>query len=52
MIGLQDQIVPAEENTLILINRYIRLGGSATVVLCTPRPTGIKGITIQLKHHD
>ncbi len=35
MIGLKDQIVPPEENTLILIDRYIKLGGIATVVPCT-----------------
>ena len=35
MIGLQDEIVPPEENTFILVNRYIRLGGIATVVPCT-----------------
>lgn len=35
MIGLNDKIVPPEENTFILIDRYIRLGGIATVVPCT-----------------
>lgn len=30
-IGLHDTIVPSEENTYLLINRYIRLGGPATV---------------------
>lgn len=30
-IGLNDSIVPPEENTFILINRYVRLGGTATV---------------------
>lgn len=35
MVGLQDKVVPAEENTLVLVNRYIRLGGIATVVPCT-----------------
>ena len=35
MIGLEDKIVPADENTFPLINIYIRLGGSATVIPCT-----------------
>ena len=32
MISLQDKIVPPEENTFILVNKYIRLGGTATVI--------------------
>ena len=35
MIGLDDQIVPPEENTFILVDRYINLGGPATIVPCT-----------------
>lgn len=35
MIGLQDKIVPVDENTLPLINKYISLGGNASVVTCT-----------------
>ena len=35
MIGLKDEIVPPDENTFILIDRYIKLGGIATVVPCT-----------------
>lgn len=35
MISLEDRIVPPEENTFILINRYVRLGGIATIVPCT-----------------
>lgn len=35
MISLLDSIVPAEENTMVLVNRYISLGGIATVVPCT-----------------
>ncbi|MFC2087768.1 GDSL-type esterase/lipase family protein [Bacteroidota bacterium] len=34
-IGLNDSVVPPEENTLLLVNKYIRLGGIATVVPCT-----------------
>lgn len=43
MIGLNDEYVPAEENTYILINRYIRLGGIATVVPCTQGKQELKG---------
>lgn len=35
IIGLNDEIVPVEENTFPLINKYIRLGGIATVIPCT-----------------
>lgn len=35
MIGLNDEIVPPDENTYILIDRYIKLGGPATVIPCT-----------------
>jgi sialidase-1 len=35
MIGLNDEIVPPDENTFILVDRYIRLGGIATIVPCT-----------------
>ena len=43
MIGLNDEYVPAEENTFILVNRYIRLGGIATVVPCTQGKQELKG---------
>ncbi len=33
-IGLNDKIVPPEENTYLLVNKYIRLGGIATVIPC------------------
>ena len=35
MIGLKDEIVPADENSFILADRYTRLGGMATIVPCT-----------------
>ncbi len=35
MIGLNDSVVPVDENTMVLVNRYIRLGGIATIVPCT-----------------
>ncbi|MDO6518697.1 SGNH/GDSL hydrolase family protein [Zobellia uliginosa] len=35
MISLTDSVVPPTENTLPLINKYIALGGIATVVTCT-----------------
>jgi lysophospholipase L1-like esterase/pimeloyl-ACP methyl ester carboxylesterase len=35
MIGLKDSVVPPTENTLVLTDRYIKLGGAATVVPCT-----------------
>lgn len=43
MIGLNDKIVPVDENTLPLINKYISLGGNATVVTCTRGKQKLKG---------
>ncbi|WP_251741777.1 SGNH/GDSL hydrolase family protein [Gramella sp. AN32] len=33
-VSLNDHVVPPEENSLVLINNYIRLGGTATVSPC------------------
>ncbi len=35
MIGLNDAVVPVDENTLKLVDRYVKLGGIATIVPCT-----------------
>ena len=35
MIGLNDEIVPPAENTFVLVDKYIKLGGIALVVPCT-----------------
>ncbi len=35
MVGLNDRVVPFAENSSLLINQYIKLGGIATVVPCT-----------------
>ncbi|WP_209331157.1 sialate O-acetylesterase [Lunatimonas salinarum] len=35
MVGLNDEVVPPAENTFVLIDRYIKLGGPATVIPCT-----------------
>ena len=35
MIGLKDQVVPPAENTFILSDRYVKLGGISTIVPCT-----------------
>jgi sialidase-1 len=43
MIGLRDSIVPPDENSFVLINRYIRLGGPATIVPCTRGRQDLKG---------
>ncbi|CDF78715.1 conserved hypothetical protein, alpha/beta hydrolase family [Formosa agariphila KMM 3901] len=42
-ISLKDEVVPAEENTLVLINNYIRLGGTATVSPCSSGVQKSKG---------
>jgi sialidase-1 len=43
MIGLNDSIVPPEENSFVLLNRYIRLGGIATAIPCTRGRQELKG---------
>ncbi len=35
MLGLKDEVVPPEENTFLFIDRYVKLGGPATVIPCT-----------------
>jgi sialidase-1 len=42
-IGLNDKIVPPEENTFLLVDTYIRLGGSATVIPCTEGVQNLEG---------
>jgi pimeloyl-ACP methyl ester carboxylesterase/lysophospholipase L1-like esterase len=42
-IGLDDKIVPVHENTLPFINKYIQLGGTATVIPCTEGEQGLQG---------
>lgn len=35
MIGLKDKVVPPSENTFLLNDRYVKLGGISTIVPCT-----------------
>ena len=42
-IGLSDQIVPPVENTLLLVENYINLGGMATVYPCVDGIQKLKG---------
>lgn len=42
-LGLTDSIVPSEENSYVLINRYIRLGGPATVYSNTLGKQSLQG---------
>ncbi len=43
MISLEDQIVPPNENTFVLLDTYLKLGGPATVVPCTRGQQKLKG---------
>lgn len=43
MIGLEDKVVPPEENTFRLVDRYLKLGGIATVVPCTKGKQSLQG---------
>lgn len=42
-VGLQDQIVPPSENSLKLVEKYIQLGGMATVIPCVQGNQKLKG---------
>lgn len=44
-VSLKDGVVPPEENALLLVNNYIRLGGTATVSPCS------SGIQKSKGHH-
>lgn len=43
MIGLDDQIVPAAENTYLLVQSYVQLGGPASIIPCTVGEQKLKG---------
>jgi len=43
MIGLEDEIVPVLENTMPLVNKYISLGGIATIVTSVGENQTLKG---------
>jgi pimeloyl-ACP methyl ester carboxylesterase len=43
LVGLNDQIVPPEENTFILVDRYVRLGGIATIYPNTKGKENLEG---------
>lgn len=42
-IGLQDRIVPNEENSFLLADRYVRLGGTATLMPMTRGEQNLEG---------
>ncbi|TXG38420.1 alpha/beta hydrolase family protein [Seonamhaeicola maritimus] len=44
-ISLKDEVVPPEENSIKLVNNYIRLGGKATIYPC------VEGIQKSNGHH-
>jgi len=43
MIGLNDAYAPPAENTYLLVDRYVKLGGIATIVPCTRGPQELGG---------
>ncbi|NRB51906.1 MAG: SGNH/GDSL hydrolase family protein [Saprospiraceae bacterium] len=42
-VGLQDKIVPPEENAFLLVSNYQKLGGVATIMPCTRGKTKLEG---------
>lgn len=51
-IGLQDKIVPNEENSFPLIEKYLRLGGIATVVPMTRGEQQLEGHHFPIDHPE
>lgn len=51
-IGLNDRIVPNDENTFPLVNNYIRLGGIATVYPMTRGPQNLEGHHFTIEHPE
>lgn len=49
MIGLQDVVVPPELNTFVLADRYVRLGGIATIIPCTRGLQKLEGHHFQIE---
>jgi len=43
MIGLNDKVVPPSENTFILSDRYVKLGGISMIVPCTESKQDLYG---------
>jgi len=52
VVGLNDKIVPAEENTFKLVERYMRLGGPATVIPMTGGPQNPEGHHFEIEHPE
>jgi sialidase-1 len=43
VVGLKDSVVPAEENSFVLVNNYLRLGGQATIIPMTKGKQELSG---------
>lgn len=52
VVSLADKIVPVEENTLPLVNNYIKAGGSATVVPMSRRKQSLAGHHFPIEHPE
>lgn len=52
VIGLNDKIVPPADNTYVLIDRYMRLGGPVTVIPMTAGPQNPEGHHFEIEHPE
>lgn len=52
VIGLNDKVVPPDENTFVLIKKYEELGGPATVYPMTRGPQELNGHHFAIEHPD
>lgn len=52
IISLKDSIVPYDENTLVLVQNYIRAGGTATVVPMTRGEQELSGHHFPVEHPE
>lgn len=52
VIGLHDSIVPPAENTMVLVNNYIKAGGPATVIPMTKGKQELNGHHFPIEHPE
>lgn len=51
-IGLSDKIVPNDENSFLLMDKYVRLGGIGTIMPMTKREQNLEGHHFVIEHPE
>lgn len=52
VVGLRDKIVPVAENTNVLVENYMRLGGPVTVIPMTGGAQNLEGHHFEIEHPE